>query len=65
MTQPPVGSNSRTLLWVVVILGALATLCLLVGLAIEPSSFAYVVLVAPALVMVVGGIVLLRRGRRP
>lgn len=65
MTQPPVGSSSRTLLWVVVVLGAFATLCFLVGMAIKPSSVAYFVLVAPALVMVVGGIALLSRGRRP
>jgi uncharacterized membrane protein YphA (DoxX/SURF4 family) len=64
MTQPALGSSNPALLWVVVAFGALGALCLLVGVAIRPSSFAYLVLLVPALVMVVGGIVLLRRGRR-
>lgn len=63
MTQRTLGTTNRALLWVAVSLVILGAVGVVIGVAIKPSSFVYLILLVPAIAMVAWGIARLRADR--
>jgi len=63
MTQRTLGDGNRVLLWVALSFGVLGVVGVVIGVVIKPSSYAYLVLLVPAMAMVAWGVTRLRTDR--